>query len=125
MRFIERLTRLAAVWEPGRHHSIGDPAKGRRRHTKLIELPFLGRARAGWVVFVNFAQEVMTQLDGPTDNGLDINDLAGVPFDKIESAIAEIRRREAEGLIRRCPPRFRTVRVYTRGWYDLSEAPQG
>ncbi len=72
-----------------------------------------------------FAPEVIAALQDLKWWEFDINDLAGVPFDKIEPAIAEIRRREAEGLIRRCPPRFRTVRVYTRGWYDLSEAPQG
>lgn len=49
-----------------------------------------------------------------------INDLAGIAFDDVEAAIKEIRLREANGTISRCPPIFSSVKVYTKGWYDLT-----
>ncbi|WP_348540454.1 CatB-related O-acetyltransferase [Shimia sp. R9_3] len=49
----------------------------------------------------------------------DINDLAGVEFDNIESAMDEIDTREAAGAITETPQSFKSVQVYTKGQHSL------
>lgn len=48
----------------------------------------------------------------------EINDLAGIPFDDILTAIVMIEQREKAGQIQRRPYQFSAVTLHTRGWYD-------
>ncbi|MDA5556775.1 CatB-related O-acetyltransferase [Shimia sp. MMG029] len=49
----------------------------------------------------------------------DINDLAGVAFDNIETALDEIEAREAAGEIAETPQSFKSVQIYTKGHHGL------
>ncbi len=49
----------------------------------------------------------------------DINDLAGIPFDDILTALVMIEQREKAGLIRPRPWQFNAVTLHTRGYRDF------
>jgi acetyltransferase-like isoleucine patch superfamily enzyme len=68
-----------------------------------------------------FSESVISQLKELRWFEFDINDLAGIPFERIESAISDIRSRENGGHIMRCMRKFRRVKIHTRGWYDLED----
>ncbi|WP_412553190.1 CatB-related O-acetyltransferase [Shimia sp. MIT1388] len=53
-----------------------------------------------------------------------INDLAGVPFDDITEALKQIQSMEKAGDISPAERKYKSVCVYTKGFYDLSETTE-
>lgn len=66
-----------------------------------------------------FPDEIVAQLTALSWWRFNINHLCGVSFDDVESAIAEIKRREASGQLFPTPISYREARVYTKGYHSL------
>lgn len=70
-------------------------------------------------VRMRFPEEIIRRLTALAWWRFDINDLKGVPFDRIEAAIDRIAEMEARGDISERPRSYREVTVGTKGYSDL------
>ena len=68
-----------------------------------------------------FSDEIVEKLISLAWWRFDINDLKGVPFDRIEEAIDRISEMEAAGVISEKPRVYREVTIATKGYADLSD----
>lgn len=71
-------------------------------------------------VRLRFPEEIVERLKALAWWRFDINDLKGVPFDRIEAAIDRISDLEARGAISERPVRYREVTITSKGYADLS-----
>ena len=103
--------------------NIGDGAivAGNAFVTKDVEPYSIVAGMPAKHIRYRFSKEIRDRLLHLQWWRFNINDLAGIQFDKIESAIAEIVKQERDGRIKPKPIQFKSVRIYTKGYHSFEK----
>lgn len=101
---------------------IGDGAiiAGNAFVTKDVEPYSIVAGLPAKTVRLRFPERIVERLIDLAWWRFDINDLRGVPFDRIEAAIDAVVGMESDGAIRERARAYKEVTIYTKGYSDLT-----